>query len=251
MPIVTDRVGKKRKPKLGGGGPGKIPHPRGYGGGDDPDRGRRKDPSRRDSRLRRYRIGMAACIVSVTTIFVGLTAVYLVRQNTGHWDQHAGRIIYDWKPLPLPYRLLVINTLVLMLSGVTLELARRQMTKKAEFAQMGILPPRSRGEMPWLVFTMLLGATFLAGQIFAWSILRRAGFFLRANPSSSFFYLLTGLHALHLAGGLLALLYAAVGRWVHLRFESRQIAVEVTSWYWHFMGFLWLAIFALLRFAGE
>ena len=249
MPVVIDHVAKERKPKLGGGGPGKTPHRRGYGGGDDGDRGRDKNPSPRDARLRRYRIGMAACIASVTTIFVGLTTAYLLRQNTAHWDQHTQRIVYDWKPVPLPYRQLLINSLVLLLSSVTLELARRQMAKKAEFAQMGILPPRSRGEMPWLSFTMLLGAAFLAGQIIAWSILRHAGFYLRANPSSSFFYLLTGLHALHLAGGLAALLYAAGGRWVHLRFESQLIAVEVTGWYWHFMGFLWLGIFALLHFA--
>src|SRR6516164_5861031 len=104
MPVVTDHVAKKRKPKLGGGGPGKIPHPRGYGGGDDGDRGRGKNPSPRDARLRRYRIGMAACIASVATIFIGLTTAYLVRQNTAHWDEHAQRNVYDWKPVPLPYR---------------------------------------------------------------------------------------------------------------------------------------------------
>ncbi len=249
MAVVSDRVKKERKPKLGGGGPGKIPHRRGFGGGDDGDRGRDKKPSPRDLRLHRYRIGMAACIASVTMIFIGLMTAYLIRQNTHHWDMNSGKEVYDWQPLPLPYGQLWINSLVLLVSSLTIELARRQMAKKAEFAQMGILPPRDRSDIPWLSLTMLLGTAFLAGQIAVWSILRREGFYLHANPSSSFFYLLTGLHALHLAGGLTTLLYAACGRWLHLRFESQQIAVEVTAWYWHFMGFLWLAIFALLHFA--
>lgn len=249
MPVVSDHVEKERRPKLGGGGPGKIPHRRGHGGGDDGDKGR--DPKSRDSnsKMRRYRIGMAACIATVTVLFVGLTTAYLIRQNTHHWDPQAKAEVYDWKPIPLPYRQLWINTLVLLLSSVALEMARRQMTKKTEFAQMGILPPRSRGELPWLGITVLLGTAFLAGQVLVWNLLRYQGLYLRANPSSSFFYLLTGLHAVHLAGGLFALLCAAGGRWLHLRFESQTIAVEVTAWYWHFMGILWMGIFALLYFA--
>lgn len=249
MPVVSDHVAKERKPKLGGGGPGKIPHRRGYGGGDDGDRGRGKDPDSPNARLHRLRVGMALCIASVTMIFIGLTTVYMVRQNTRHWDQQLHKDVYDWIPVPLPYRQLWINTLILVLSSFTLELARRQMVKKAEFAQMGIMPPRSRGDLPWLTLTVLLGMAFLAGQAIVWTILRGQGLYLHANPSSSCFYLLTGLHALHLAGGLTALLYAACGRWLRLRFESQWIAVEVTAWYWHFMGLLWLAIFALLHFA--
>jgi len=249
MPVVSDHVEKERKPKLGGGGPGKIPHRRGYGGGDDGDRGRGNDPFSRNARLHRFRVGIALCIASVTMIFIGLTLVYVVRQNTHHWDPRLHQEVYDWKPVPLPYRQLWTNTLLLMLSSLTIELARRRMVRQAEFAQMGILPPRSRGDLPWLTFTVLLGMAFLAGQTIVWSILRRQGFYLRANPSSSCFYLLTGLHALHLAGGLIALLYAACGRWLRQRFESQWIAVDVTALYWHFMGLLWLAIFALLSFA--
>jgi cytochrome c oxidase subunit 3 len=249
MPPVSDHVETERKPKLGGGGPGKIPHRRGYGGGDDGDRGRGKDPFSRNARLRRYRIGMAMGIASVTMIFIGLTTAYLVRQNAKHWDPALQHEIYDWKPVPLPYGQLWINSLLLAVSSLTIEMGRRGMAKKAEFAQMGIMPPRSRGDLPWLSFTVLLGMAFLAGQVLVWTVLRHQGLYLRANPSSSFFYLLTGLHALHLAGGLTALLYAACGSWLRLRFETRWIAVEVTAWYWHFMGLLWFAIFALLHFA--
>jgi cytochrome c oxidase subunit 3 len=69
------------------------------------------------------------------------------------------------------------------------------------------------------------------------------------NTSSSFFYMLTGVHAVHLVGGILALLYAGMTTWLHRPPETRRIVVDVTAWYWHFMGLLWIYIFALLYFA--
>ena len=104
-------------------------------------------------------------------------------------------------------------------------------------------------DLPWLGITLFLAFGFLAGQTMVWSSLRSQGLFVRSNPSSSFFFVLTGTHAVHLAGGIIALLFAAWGAWVKHRFESRQLVVEVTSWYWHFMGVLWLYIFGLLHFA--
>jgi len=157
--------------------------------------------------------------------------------------------IRDWKPMPLPYGQLWFNTVLLALSSLCLELARRTMGKKAEFAVMGIVPPQSRTDLPWLGFTLLLGFGFLAGQILVWSGLRAQGLFRPTNHSSSFFLGFTGLHAIHLAGGLLFLLYTACGRWLHMRLESRLIAIDASSWYWHFMGVLWFGIFALLHLA--
>lgn len=249
MPTTHDRVDIEHKPKLGGGGPGKIPHRRGFGGGDDGDRDRSGDFFSSGQRLRRGRIGVAVGIACVSTLFIGLTVAYMVRQSTPHWDPILQRDVYDWKPLALPYRQLWINSLLLVLSSVCLEMARRFMNKKEEFAVMGIAPPVRGWDLPWLNLTAGLGIAFLTGQILVWNMLRAQGWYLRANPSSSFFYLLTGLHAAHLGGGLVALLYAACGRWLRVRFESQRIAVDVTAWYWHFMGLLWFGIFALLHFA--
>lgn len=249
MPIIGEHVEIERKPKLGGGGPGKIPHRRGYGGGDDGDHDRPGDFFSSRQRLRRGRIGVAVGIACVTVLFIGLTVVHVARLGTSHWDQDLHQQVYGWKPLALPYRQLWINTILLALSSVALEVARRSMQKKAEFSAMGILPPRLKPDLPWLTITVGLGFGFLAGQLLVWHNFRAQGLFLRANPSSSSFYLLTGLHALHLAGGLMVLLYAACGSWFRLRFESQRIAADVTTWYWHFMGILWLGIFALLHFA--
>jgi len=248
MPVTGEHVQVKRKPKLGGGGPGKIPHRRGYGGGDDGDQDRSRNFSSHQDRLRRYRIGMLLCIISVSTLFICLTLAYVFRQNLGPWDPVRHQYIRDWNPLTLPISQLCINTVVLLLSSITLECARRRMARQSEFATMGIVPISSRVDIPWLGITVVLGLGFLAGQVAVWNGFRSQGLFLHNNPSSSFFFILTGMHAIHLTGGLLVLLYAAGGRLVNLRLGSQLLAVEVTAWYWHFMAGLWLYIFALLYF---
>lgn len=248
MPIIGDRVEIERKPKLGGGGPGKIGHRRGFGGGDD-DHNKPGDFQSREQRMRRYRIGMTLCIISVTAIFILLTVVYVFRLGKGRYDEDTHRYVRDWIPLALPYVQMWINSLVLLLSSVTLELARRAMAKKEEFTAMGIVPPRMKRDMPWLGLTVLLGFGFLAGQVLVWNNLRYQGAFLDSNPSRSLFYIITGTHAIHLVGGLMVLLYAVAGRLVAAKFESQRIAVEVTGWYWHYLAFLWFGIFALVHFA--
>jgi len=249
MPIISDRVEIERKPKLGGGGPGKIPHRRGFGGGDDCDHKPPEDFRSRKQRMRRYRIAMTLCLVSVTVVFMALTLLYVFRLGKGRYDEDAHRWVQDWIVLKLPYLQLWVNSLVLVLSSGTLELARRAMDRKEEFAVMGIVPPRIGRELPWLGITLLFGFGFLAGQFLVWQNLSAQGVYQATNPSRSYFYLLTGAHAVHLAGGLLALLFAAAGRLLSLRFESQRIAVEVTSWYWHYLAFLWFGIFALVYFA--
>jgi len=249
MPITGEHVEIERKPKLGGGGPGKIPFRRGYGGGDDGDHGGRDDFYSSRQRLRRGRIGVVVFMGCVTVLFIGTTTAYLVRQGTPHWDSEKGTNVYEWRPLQLPYQQLWINTMALALSSITLELARRRMLKEADFSTMGIVPPRLKSDLPWLPITVLLGFGFLVGQILVWNTLRTQSALVSANPSRTFFFMFTGGHAIHLAGGLIMLLYAACGRWLRVRLESQRIAVEVTSWYWHYMGALWAGIFALLHFA--
>src|SRR2546429_292762 len=77
MPRISEHVGIERKPKLGGGGPGKIPHRHGYGGGDDGDHGEPDDFISPKDRLRRYRIGMTAAIVAFSAFFIGMALSYL------------------------------------------------------------------------------------------------------------------------------------------------------------------------------
>ena len=248
MAATIEKIEREHKPKLGGGGPGKTPFRRGYGGGDDGDHGQPDDFLSGKNRLRRFRIGIIAGITSVAALFMGLTSAYLMRQHAGRGALPLHHV-EGWHPLTLPYRLLFVNTFILLLSSGTLELARRGLLRKAEFAILGIRPPKMQTELPWLGLTVLLGFGFLAGQLLVWNSFREQGIYLATYPSGSFFYLLTGLHALHLLGGLIVLLCALVGSWVRMKLESQRITVDVTAWYWHFMGVLWIYIFAILHFA--
>jgi cytochrome c oxidase subunit 3 len=154
----------------------------------------------------------------------------------------------------LPWTLLLANTAVLVVSSITIELARREITREAALAPVQSIPGISLGDerrVPWLALTTVLGLVFLAGQLFVWSKLSAAGFHLAGGTSSSFVYILTAMHGLHLAGGVLALLFADVASVLHRPVETRRIVVDITSWYWHCMTGLWIYILILFSFAAQ
>ena len=95
------------------------------------------------------------------------------------------------------------------------------------------------------MLTTALGVSFLIGQVVAWRQLAQQGIYLASNPASSFFYIFTGAHALHLLGGIAALGYVARKNFSEVN-VSRSVAAEVTSYYWHFLDALWLFLLALL-----
>lgn len=197
------------------------------------------------ARLRRARLGLICGIVTVCMVFISLTSAYIVRQGLPTFDGASNSYVRDWGQVDLPWLLLAINTAVLLVSSLTIELARRQSAAKA------IAGASLSGEssFPWLGITVLLGIGFLAGQWLAWGQLHARGFFVYTNPDSSFVFLLTITHALHLTGGMIALLWAASASLLHKPIEKRRIVVDVAAWYWHFMAVLWIYVFALLGFA--
>jgi cytochrome c oxidase subunit 3 len=185
-------------------------------------------------------------------VFIALTSAYIVRQGLPTFDDASRSYVRDWGEVRLPWFLLGVNTLVLLISSVTMELARRQAARRAALAPVIAIPGISLGDetsWPWLGITVALGFGFLFGQWQAWGAMHDAGFYMNTNPSSSFAFLLTIAHAVHLTGGMLALLWAASASLRHASLEARRISVDITAWYWHFMAVLWLYIFALLAFA--
>src|SRR5438309_1949895 len=112
MPTTREHVKRERRPKLGGGGPGKIPRQWNYGGGDDGDHDRHWKSPGYNQRLRRLRVAMALGIVSVAMLFVFLIVAYLFSLHMGHYDQQSRQMVSDWHPLVLPYPLLLINSAV-------------------------------------------------------------------------------------------------------------------------------------------
>jgi cytochrome c oxidase subunit 3 len=112
----------------------------------------------------------------------------------------------------------------------------------------GLGRPTSRRAMPWLAATVGLGLAFLAGQWLAWYQLSLQHVFFRSNPSSHFFFLITGVHGVHLFLGVAALIAALAGLHYAKQVEDRQILVDCSVWYWHCMGLFWIFLFLLLAF---
>lgn len=167
--------------------------------------------------------GLLVLLAASVMLFAAFTSAFVVRRGLSD----------DWVSLPLP-RILWLNSAVLVLSSVALELARRALKsgKRLHFNRY------------WTT-GVVLGILFLGGQYMAWRQLSGSGFYLATNPSSSFFYLLTWTHAFHLLGGLSALLYVAVQA-IRLRLgPGKRTAVEVTSLFWHFLDAVWIYLMVL------
>lgn len=174
-----------------------------------------------------YVTGIWLALASILMFFSALTSSFLVRQG----------VSTDWISFALP-RILWANTAVLIASSVTLELARRGLAD-------GLAVFRR-----WWGVATALGMVFLAGQLVAWQQLRAAGVYLATNPSSSFFYVFTAAHGLHLFGGIVALLYVGYRRWPETARASRRTATTATGVYWHFLTGLWVLLLTLLTVRG-
>ncbi|HKZ02043.1 MAG TPA: cytochrome c oxidase subunit 3 [Pyrinomonadaceae bacterium] len=175
-----------------------------------------------------YRLGMMVALAGMVMLFTSLTSAYIVRAAASN----------DWVTLPVP-RMLWVSTALILISSATLEMARKALRHEAGAAYGS-----------WLAVTSVLGLGFLVAQLVVWRELARQGLYISSNPHSSFFYLLTGTHGLHLAGGLLALIYLFV-RFPNLRQGDRAVgrqiaAADAATLYWHFMDALWIFLFLLL-----
>jgi len=194
-------------------------------------------------------MGLGFALAGDVIFFITLILAFYAQRNVGHISVD-NEYILDWRPLTLP-PILWINTAILLLSGWTMEMARRSVFRELDVMEewLGLGRPISRRALPWLAATLVLGGLFIAGQCIAWRQLYMEGVYFAANPNSHFFYLITGAHTLHLILGAAALLVALAALWSSRRMEIRQIIVDMAAWYWHVMGVLWLFLFGLLLLA--
>jgi cytochrome c oxidase subunit III len=216
--LVPPKPKSRREPssvKLPGGGNGFDGG--GFGGG-GPERQGWSVPAHT------YRTGMWMALVAIVMLFAAFTSAMVVRKGLNA----------DWISTSLPH-ILYVNTVILLASSVTLEISRRSLAR-------GL----GGGFAAWLYATSGLGVAFMGGQLSAWHALGARGVYLATNPSSSFFYLLTAAHGVHLLGGIAALFYLSLhARRIAVTAEKRT-AVDVTAIYWHFMDGLWIYILALM-----
>ena len=171
--------------------------------------------------------GIWVALAAITVSFAALTSALVVRQGSG----------MDWQHITLP-PILYANTVVLLASSVTLEIARRRIAGYVRGIEGQVAAP-----MRWLVITLSLGLLFVAGQYVGWLQLKADGLFLATNPNSSFFYVFTGVHGLHVLGGLAGLVYviSKLNRSI-----LRRSTFAAAAQYWHFMDILWLYLLWVL-----
>jgi len=176
------------------------------------------------------RNGIWVALAAITMMFVAFTSALFVRE---------GSASSDWHHLAIP-KILFLNSLLLIASSLTLESPRRRVAAFARGLSKEVGVP-----LRWLYGTLVLGLLFVAGQYQAWLNLRAQGLFLASNPNSSFFYVLTGVHAVHVLGGLGGLLYV-IHKLDRPVLALRRSTIDAMSYYWHFMAGLWIYLLFII-----
>ncbi len=176
------------------------------------------------------RTGIWVALAAITMMFVAFTSALFVREGSSSTD---------WHHLAIP-KILFLNSLLLVASSLTLEIARRHVAAFARGITDDVTDP-----LRWLYGTLGLGLLFVAGQYQAWLGLRAQGLFLASNPNSSFFYVLTGVHVVHVLGGLGGLFYV-INKLNRPVLALRRSTLDSMSYYWHFMAGLWLYLLFII-----
>jgi len=173
-------------------------------------------------------IGLFVLLAASVMVFVALTWAFVFRRGVSG----------DWTSMPKP-PILFVNTAVLLASSVALEMARRAL-------KAGV---RSKFNSWWSAGAVL-GVLFLFGQAVAWQQLKDLGVYVATSPSSSFFYVLTASHALHLVGGVTALLYVAVKSLSPSLEPAKRTVIDISAIFWHFLDGLWVYLMVLFYVWG-
>ena len=204
---------------------GPPPPPVDGGWGDDSSGG---NPDGRGAFRRASFTGLYVLLAASTMLFAAFTSAMVVRRGLSD----------DWVSTPKP-PILLLNTAILLSSSVALEVARRALKSHG----------RSKFNGWWTAGTVL-GILFLCGQVLAWNQLNAANVFISTNPSSSFFFVLTVAHAVHLLGGVSALFYVDVQALRLSLGPAKRTAIDISAIFWHFLDGLWLYLMVLFYVWG-
>jgi cytochrome c oxidase subunit 3 len=178
------------------------------------------------------RIALWVFLGVITSLFGLFISAYFIRMGHGHGAMHG---ISDWHPVAKP-PILWLNTTMIVLSGAAMQAARRAVRLNQR--------RRVRG---YLFAGGAFAILFLAGQLFAWHQLRDSGYGLTSGPAGAFFYVLTGVHGLHLLGGLVVWLKTVARmRTRAVELIDVRLSIELCTVYWHYLLLVWLVMFALL-----
>jgi cytochrome c oxidase subunit 3 len=172
------------------------------------------------------KVGLYMFLAMVSSLFALFITAYVMRMD----PTHAG----DWFSIPKP-GVLWINTLLLIYSSISMQQAKN-------ISETNNPQNLKRALLIGGVFAFL----FLGGQLFAWEQLHDTVYFQLSNPALGFFYLLTGIHALHLLGGLYVWARVTTKVWKNAKPDSVSLSIELCTTYWHYLLLVWLVLFGLL-----
>jgi len=184
-----------------------------------------KEP-RYESTFHPHKFALWASLCSITMMFIGLISAYIVRYAAGNWQE-----------FNIP-SLFYISTVVLVASSFTLHKSYKSFVAENESAYKF-----------FLLISLVLGIAFVAMQTFGWFALEGRGIELNGNPSGSFFYLISGLHALHILGGIAAMVVATFHAYKLPFFVSnkRRLRFDLVVSYWHFVDILWIILIVFIH----
>jgi cytochrome c oxidase subunit 3 len=188
------------------------------------------------SQSQKSETGMWVAVSAIGMSFAAFTSAMIVRQDSST----------DWQHFQLPH-ILYLNTVILLASSVTLELSRQRIAAITDTARHAAASAKAllASGVYWLYLTAALGMIFVLGQVLAWRNLAAQGLFLATNPSSSFFYVFTALHAVHVLGGMCGLFYV-LRKLMRTGGAGETSGLSAFSIYWHFMDLLWVYLLLLL-----
>jgi cytochrome c oxidase subunit III len=197
---------------------------------DDSNFGGGKPPS-----AKRAKVGLLVLLGVISSLFFLFIVAFMIRSQVSDWEHLSA----PWKPLASPW-FLWINTAMLVMSSVFLQWAR-----------VAARNNRASQTVKGLLLSGIFAVAFLVGQFLVWRQFVSLGYFVSTNPANSFFYLLTGLHAMHLFGGLIAWIRTCLKAWKGVAIEQLSSSVELCAIYWHYLLGLWLLLLGLLTSSPE
>lgn len=187
------------------------------------------------ARARTARVGLRVFLLVVSSLFFLFLIAFVIRSQVADWQP----LTEPLAPLASPWQLW-LNTLWLVFGSIALQWARMA-------ARRGLLGATQIGFTLGGVFAL----AFVLGQLWVWQQFVAWGYVVSSNPANSFFYLLTGLHGLHLLGGLVAWSRTVVKFRRRVPLAQLSASVELCAIYWHYLLGLWLLLFALLTSTPE
>jgi cytochrome c oxidase subunit 3 len=182
-------------------------------------------------------VGTIVWLSSELMFFAGLFAMYFTIRSVAPnlWQQNT-------RDLNVPFA--AANTLVLVISSVWCQLGVFKAEQGQPARAGSLLSFRKWGMREWYVLTYIFGAIFVSGQVLEYARLVRDGVTLSSDAYGSVFYLTTGFHAMHVTGGLIAILLIIGRTFTTRRYTHAQASgAIVTSYYWHFVDVVWIALF--------